>query len=68
MLEVNRSHPLVANLAEMIAADANNALVDATITQLFDNALLLEGIHPNPADMVERIQTLMEAAIGGKKE
>jgi molecular chaperone HtpG len=63
MLEVNRTHPLVVNLAEMLAADRNSELVDSTIAQLFDNALLLEGIHPNPADMVERIQKLMEAAV-----
>lgn len=32
------------------------------IEQLYENALLLEGLHPNPADMVGRIQALMEAA------
>ena len=34
----------------------------ALIEQLYDNALLVEGLHPNPSDMVARIQTLMEAA------
>lgn len=63
MLEVNRNHPLIANLAQMLAEERENKLVDAAIEQLFDNAQLLEGIHPNPADMVERIQTLMEAAV-----
>jgi molecular chaperone HtpG len=29
---------------------------------LYDNALLLEGLHPNPAAMVGRLQSLMEAA------
>jgi molecular chaperone HtpG len=29
---------------------------------LYDNGLLLEGLHPNPAEMVGRIQALMEAA------
>jgi molecular chaperone HtpG len=41
-------------------------LVDATIEQLHDNALLLEGLHPNPADMVERIQSLMESAVAAQ--
>jgi molecular chaperone HtpG len=66
MLEVNRSHPLITNLAEKLAKQADGKLVDTTIEQLFDNALLLEGIHPNPADMVERIQSLMESAVIGK--
>lgn len=67
ILEINRNHPLVVDLTQMLAKDGDNPLINATIEQLFDNALLLEGIHPNPADMVERIQTLMTAAVGGKK-
>ena len=66
LLEVNRAHPLVTNLAQMLANHTDETLIDAAIEQLFDNALLLEGIHPNPADMVERIQRLMEAAVGAK--
>lgn len=66
LLEINRSHPLVTNLAQMLANPAGETLIDAAIEQLFDNALLLEGIHPNPADMVERIQRLMEAAVSAK--
>jgi len=41
-------------------------VVDAAAHQLFTNALLLEGINPNPADMVEWVQTLMEAAVAAK--
>jgi molecular chaperone HtpG len=66
MLEINRSHPLISKLAEKLAKQVDGKLVDATIEQLFDNALLLEGIHPNPADMVERIQSLMESAVISK--
>ena len=65
-LELNRSHPIVASLAHKIESGADSELVNATIEQLFDNALLLEGLHKNPADMVERIQKLMAAAVGGK--
>lgn len=66
LLELNRSHPLITNLTQMIAQSSEAALVDAAIGQLYDNALLLEGIHPNPADMVAQIQTLMETAIAAK--
>lgn len=63
ILELNRSHPLVRNLGGLVQNDRENRLIDATIEQLFANALLVEGIHPNPAEMVERIQMLMEAAV-----
>ncbi len=66
LLELNRSHPLITNLTQMIAQSTEAPLVDAAIGQLYDNALLLEGIHPNPADMVAQIQTLMETAIAAK--
>ena len=66
LLELNRRHPIVANLAQIVAKTDADAIVDATIGQLFDNALLLEGINPNPADMVERIQTLMETAVAAR--
>ncbi len=65
ILELNRSHVLVRNLSGLIQNDSANRLIDATIEQLFANGLLAEGIHPNPAEMVERIQMLMEAAVPG---
>jgi molecular chaperone HtpG len=37
------------------------------IEQLYESALLVEGLLPNPADMVGRIQLLMEAATEWKK-
>jgi molecular chaperone HtpG len=61
-LELNRGHQLVVDLARRTAADADGALVGLLIEQLYDNALLLEGLHPNPAAMVSRLQALMEAA------
>ncbi len=66
LLELNRSHPLIANLAQILVKATDGTLVDTAIVQLYDNALLLEGIHPNPSDMVEHIQTLMETAVAAK--
>jgi molecular chaperone HtpG len=66
MLEVNRGHALVADLARMIEQGEQPELSAALIEQLYDNALLVEGLHPNPSDMVARIQTLMEAAARSK--
>jgi molecular chaperone HtpG len=58
ILELNPRHTLIRNLAAL----GDDPLVDQVAEQLFESALLLEGIHPNPADMVPRIQALMEAA------
>lgn len=62
ILELNRRHPLVHNLAQWIDDDPDAPLVEQVIEQLFESALLMDGIHPNPADMVDRIESLMEAA------
>ncbi len=61
-LELNRSHPIIANLAHLISETPGADLIDTSIEQLFDNLLLLEGLHPNPANMIPRIQQLVEAA------
>ncbi|MBI5932019.1 MAG: molecular chaperone HtpG [Chloroflexi bacterium] len=64
ILELNPRHTLMHNLANLIEADAQNPLVEVTVEQIYENALLLDGLHPNPAEMVSRIQALMEAATG----
>jgi len=62
ILEVNRGHPLIQNLASLVQNAFANPLIDMTIEQLFENLLLLEGLHPNPVQMVPRIQSLLERA------
>ncbi len=63
VLELNRSHPLIRSLAQLHATHPDNPLGAVIIEQLYDSALLLDGLHPNPAQMVPRIQQLMEAAV-----
>ncbi len=63
LLEINRGHALIKNLAQLVTNKPDDAIIDLSIEQLYENALLVEGIHPNPADMVGRIQSLMEAAV-----
>ncbi len=63
IIEINRGHPLIQNLAHLAETQFANPLIDATIEQLFENLLLLEGLHPNPAQMVPRIQELLERAV-----
>jgi molecular chaperone HtpG len=63
ILELNRKHPLVAGLAERLGTNADDTIVAAVAEQMYDNALLIEGIHPNPSTMVPRIQQLLAAAV-----
>jgi molecular chaperone HtpG len=37
-------------------------MINQVIEQLYENALLVDGLHPNPAGMVARIQQFMESA------
>ncbi|HXW00625.1 MAG TPA: molecular chaperone HtpG, partial [Anaerolineae bacterium] len=62
ILEINRGSPLIQNLSARLSANAEDPLINPLIEQLFESALVIEGIHPNPADMIPRIQQLMEAA------
>jgi molecular chaperone HtpG len=62
ILELNPRHPLVRNLARLVAERPEDTVIAPAIEQLYENQLLLEGLHPNPADMVPRLQQLLEAA------
>ena len=61
-MELNRHHPLIQNLAGLVSSQTDGAIVTQAIEQMFENMLVLEGLHPNPALMVPRIHSLLEAA------
>jgi len=60
VLEINPQHPLMKKLAGLESSDPRSLRI---IEQVFENALLIEGLHPNPADMINRIQKIMEDAL-----
>ncbi|HMQ55391.1 MAG TPA: molecular chaperone HtpG, partial [Anaerolineae bacterium] len=62
VMELNRGHAMIQNLSDRLEADAGDPLLNPLIEQLYESELLAEGIHPNPADMLPRIQQLMQAA------
>jgi molecular chaperone HtpG len=62
ILEINRNSELIQNISHRLDANADDALINPLVEQLFENALVEEGIHPNPAEMIPRIQQLMAAA------
>jgi HSP90 family molecular chaperone len=61
VLELNPRHPI---LAKLITLDAEDEIGREVIEQIYDSALLIEGLHPDPASMLPRIQDLMEKALG----
>jgi molecular chaperone HtpG len=62
ILEVNRNHPLIAGLARLATNNPESPLLPLAIDQLYDSALMQEGLHPNPSDMLPRVQALMQIA------
>ena len=60
ILELNPGHPILIKLNNLDKEDSRSALV---IQQIYENALLIEGLHPDPASMIDRIQRLIEAAL-----
>jgi molecular chaperone HtpG len=63
-IEINPQHPILKRLSSLPLEDARNALI---IEQVYEDALLIEGLHPDPASMIARIQKIMEAALGNEE-
>lgn len=60
VLELNPRHAILVRLNNMPPEEPLGSLV---IEQIYENALLIEGLHPDPASMISRIQKIMEAAL-----
>lgn len=58
VLELNPSHEMLKSLL-----NTEGELQTIIIEQVFDSALLVEGLHPDPSSMAERVQRIMEAAL-----
>jgi len=63
VLELNPSHAILKNLLKQASG---SELQNAIIEQIYDSALLVEGLHPDPSSMVSRVQQIMEAALKEK--
>ena len=65
VLELNPSHSVLKNLLKL---EEGAELQNIIIEQIYDSALLLEGLHPDPSSMAARVQQIMEAALARKSE
>jgi molecular chaperone HtpG len=61
ILELNPTHPILKKLLKLDSASGLQPLI---IEQIYDSALLVEGLHPDPSSMALRIQQIMDAALG----
>ena len=60
VLEINPKHQVIIQLNALPKEDE---LGETIIEQIYESALLIEGLHPDPASMLPRIQLLMEKAL-----
>jgi molecular chaperone HtpG len=60
ILELNPSHIVLKNLLDIDSASELQTLI---IEQIYDSALLVEGLHPDPSSMAARVEQIMEAAL-----
>jgi molecular chaperone HtpG len=64
ILELNPSHAILKKLLDL-APDSD--LQTLVIEQIYDSALLVEGLHPDPSSMAPRVQQIIEAALSNGK-
>ena len=60
ILELNPSHSILKNLLQL---ESGSELQNAIIEQIYDSALLVEGLHPDPSSIAPRVQQIIEAAL-----
>ena len=62
ILEINPSHPLIKNLAQIHEKKGDESLLKSCVLQVFGGALLIEGNMDSPTDFVARMTEIMEHA------
>jgi molecular chaperone HtpG len=66
ILEINPSAPLIRRLGTLSSNHSHDEFIKRCALQLWANALILEGVLPEPEDMVARVQSLLEQAAEAK--
>jgi molecular chaperone HtpG len=60
VLELNQYHNIITRMLTLPDDDPLNPLI---IEQIYENALLIEGLHPDPVGMIPRLQQIIEQAL-----
>jgi molecular chaperone HtpG len=62
ILELNPSAPLIRRLCRLSANSEHEAFIKQCALQLWTNAMILDGLTPEPEDLVARVQSFMTEA------
>ena len=64
VLEINPHHPIIIKLGNLTGVSALRGLI---IEQIYENALIQEGIQPETTNMLKRINEIMLASLSKEK-
>lgn len=56
IMEINKSHPLILNLADIYEKDVNDPVLTKAVNNLFNSVLLIDGTILDPHQMASGIQ------------
>lgn len=62
ILEINTSHNLIKNLSNLLENSDNKVLIEQSILQLYEGALLLDGHLQSPSNFINRMTEIIEKA------
>lgn len=62
ILEINPTHQLIKNLAQVRRSSSDEAILKSCALQLYEGALLIDGNMETPTDFVARMTDIMEQA------
>ena len=62
ILEINPSAPLIRRLCHLSANDQHHDFIKHCGLQLWSDAMILDGVTPEPEDLVARVQSFMAEA------
>jgi len=65
IMEINTRHPLIKNLSRLNMGSSTDPMLRSCILQLFESSMLIDGELKDPADFVQRLTDIMEAATKG---
>jgi len=60
ILEINPNHSIIKHLAEIKGINPVRELV---IEQLYENAMIADGVQPNSSNLIKRVNQIIEAAL-----
>ncbi len=58
-LEINMSHRIIRNMSNLLQENASNPFLEECVQQLFNSALLVEGLLDNPLELLTHMYDFM---------